>query len=202
MGRPITETMNMQFKIYDVATGGVAKWDSGILQIGVIDGMYTAYLGTTTNPVNENVIANSGNYYIECNVDGDTFNERNFIAFTARSVLANKAILADRAITADVAMTLKQKIRSVNSSQTLVITDNVVIASVASNIDLVLPDASLMTGQTLTIKKTDATLCWVNVRAQGGQLIEAFSSTPLMAPGDVVTLLSDGSPTWQVIYRR
>ena len=103
---------------------------------------------------------------------------------------------------ANVAISLKQDVTMIDSSATLSQKDSLVLVNASYPLDITLPDALSMSGQSLTIKKTDLTLNWVNVRAKEGQTVEEYSNTPLMAPGDSITLFSDGTAKWRVVYRR
>ena len=130
------------------------------------------------------------------------------MVWSLRAVQATYALRADTAVTANTALnaltatSIKQQFRQVNASTVINADDNVVLADPVDPINLTLPDATLFKGQSFTIKKVDQTLNWVRVLAQTGQLIEGFSLTPLMAPGDSVTVLSDGSSRWLITCRR
>lgn len=103
-GQPISGAYPMKFKIYTQDTGGSPVWDSGFLTVTVNDGLYTVRLGENPQPtLDEYVLTNSGNYYMEFEVDGDTFLTRELIAYHARAILADKSIHSDLAVTANFA---------------------------------------------------------------------------------------------------
>ncbi len=231
LGKPLTGVVSMQFLIYNTAVGGTAVWSSGPLNVSVNAGFYTVSLGKSPQtPLNETVFSSPTNYYMEYIVGGETFQSRDLIAHQARAILADKSTTSDYtmtanialhvdwnniinkppsgvdtanyALTANVALSLKQGIKSLNASATLTTQDTMVLVSASVMVDVTLPDATLMLGQTLSIMKIASNLNWVNVKASSGQMIEEFTLTPLMAPGDSVALFSDGSTVWRVIHRR
>ncbi|MDD5456085.1 MAG: hypothetical protein PHV30_03540 [Candidatus Margulisbacteria bacterium] len=108
-GRPITAVVPMQYKIYTTGNGGTPVWDSGVMTVTVNEGLYTAILGNTNNPINETVLTSSGNYYMEHWVNGGALNKREMLADNVRAILANKAMLADKAVTADEALAIDWK---------------------------------------------------------------------------------------------
>lgn len=231
-GTPLTGLVSMHFSIYNDPIGGSLIWDSGPISVSVKEGLYTVFLGRTPQqpPLNETVFSSPTNYYMQYQVGSEIFSERSLIAHQARAILADKSTTSDYAITANialhvdwnniinkppsgvdtanyaltanVALSLKQGIKSLNASATLTTQDAMVLVSASVMVDITLPDATQMLGQTITVMKTASNLNWVNVKAFSGQMIEEFTLTPLMAAGDSVTLFSDGSTVWRVIHRR
>lgn len=97
-GAPVSGNVMMHYSIYKEPTGGSPLWDSGPVNVMVHEGLYTVSLGTPANPIDESIIATSGDYFMDYSLDGDPFDTRTSIAYSARSVLANRALIANKAL--------------------------------------------------------------------------------------------------------
>ena len=91
MGVPISENIQMLFKIYPSISGGSAIWDSGALTVPVRDGIYTVVLGTDINPITEQMIFPTGIYYLEQMVKTEILIPRSLMANTLQSISAARA---------------------------------------------------------------------------------------------------------------
>ena len=91
-GTPVDGTVQMTFKIYNVATGGIALWTETQSNVAVSDGIYSVVLGSVT-PIN---LAFDTQYYlgVEVETDGE---------MTPRQALTSVpyAFMADDADTVD-----------------------------------------------------------------------------------------------------
>ncbi|MFH2049836.1 MAG: hypothetical protein ABIJ12_10370, partial [bacterium] len=47
-GNPVTDTLSMDFLIYDAATGGNEKWSETQSSVGILGGLFKVTLGSVT----------------------------------------------------------------------------------------------------------------------------------------------------------
>ena len=113
VGRPYTGIVSLEFKLYTSSTDTTTVWDSGPMTISVNEGLYTAFLGSDQNPLDETVINSTKDYYLGYTINGDNFPNRTCLAYNARSIFANFALHAQQA---DLATTAN-KLVSMNISQ-------------------------------------------------------------------------------------
>lgn len=66
-GQPVTDTLEITFRIYDVELGGSALWTEAVADISIIEGKFTAVLGETL-PIN---LSFDVDYWMSLQVEGD-----------------------------------------------------------------------------------------------------------------------------------
>lgn len=102
------------------------------------------------------------------------------------------------AIEAAIGIARLQSIRTTTQAVELTTQDGITLVdATASSIAVTLPDVRVATGQSLTVKKTDASGNAVTVTAAGTALIDGASTFPLTAQWQSVTVQSD-SLNWYV----
>jgi len=72
-GNPITETVNMEFRLYDIAEGGAPLWSelwTGSNAVRVSDGLFNVMLGSL-NQIPQNVITENDQLYLGITVGTD-----------------------------------------------------------------------------------------------------------------------------------
>ena len=72
-GTPITDTVNMEFRLYDVASGGIFLWEelwTGSNSVQVSDGLFNAMLGSLT-PIPQSVITGHDSLFLGITVGTD-----------------------------------------------------------------------------------------------------------------------------------
>ena len=72
-GTPITDTVNMEFRLYDVASGGIFLWEelwTGSNGVQVSDGLFNVMLGSLT-PIPQSVIAGHDSLFLGITVGTD-----------------------------------------------------------------------------------------------------------------------------------
>jgi hypothetical protein len=72
-GNPITNTVNMEFRLYDVASGGVPLWEeqwTGSNGVQVSDGLFNVMLGSLT-PIPQSVITGHDSLFLGITVGTD-----------------------------------------------------------------------------------------------------------------------------------
>ncbi len=94
-GTPVTATVNMQIKLYNVDIGGSPLWDSSVKSVGVQEGYYTFILGEQSNPIDKTIITNTGNYYLELTISGDVITPRTRLGSSALAVLSERALVSN-----------------------------------------------------------------------------------------------------------
>ena len=77
----------------------------------------------------------------------------------------------------------------------------IMVSNAGAAYTITLPNPNTMTDQMVTIKKTDANNNWINVTAPSGFDGTGYATTPLMAQGDSVSIMSDGT-NWLIVSRR
>lgn len=87
---------------------------------------------------------------------------------------------------------------TVNSNTTLTVANSIVLgsATISAPTTLILPAASAMIGQQITIKKVDASTQPVVIQRAGADLIESTTTIYLYAQYQTQTLVSDGVSLW------
>jgi hypothetical protein len=96
-GTPLTDTVNVVFKIYDNSSGGSLKWQETQNNVPVINGLFNVILGTVT-PID--TLSFSQQYWLDITVDGENMPAR--LRFTStgyayRSMMADSAVVASSA---------------------------------------------------------------------------------------------------------
>lgn len=66
-GQPVTDTLGITFRIYDLETGGTALWTEADAAVSIINGYFSAILGET-NPMN---LGFDADYWVSLQVEGD-----------------------------------------------------------------------------------------------------------------------------------
>jgi hypothetical protein len=94
-GTPLTDTVNIIFKIYDNSSGGNLKWQETQNSVPVINGLFNVILGSVT-PID--TLSFSEQYWLDITVDGENMPSR--LEFTSTGY----AYRAWRADTASVAL--------------------------------------------------------------------------------------------------
>ncbi|MCK4427372.1 MAG: tail fiber domain-containing protein [candidate division Zixibacteria bacterium] len=94
-GDPITDTLNIEFKIYDSQTLGNLKWSETQTDVSIIDGLFNVVLGSV-NPID--TLSFSENYWLEIKVGTEVMPTR--LRFTS----VGYAYRAEMADTADYAL--------------------------------------------------------------------------------------------------
>lgn len=92
---------DITFKLYTTETGGTAAW-TGTQTVKVTGGVYSAYLGTATNPI-DGLNWGSSTYFVGVTVGIDELTPRTELTFAPYSL---GAPFADRARLADLATTV------------------------------------------------------------------------------------------------
>ena len=72
-GTPITDTVNMEFRLYDVASGGIFLWEelwTGSNGVQVSDGLFNVMLGSLT-PIPQSVITEHDSLFLGITVGTD-----------------------------------------------------------------------------------------------------------------------------------
>ena len=72
-GTPITDTINMEFRLYDVASGGIFLWEelwTGSNSVQVSDGLFNVMLGSL-NPIPQSVITEHDSLFLGITVGTD-----------------------------------------------------------------------------------------------------------------------------------
>ena len=72
-GTPITDTVNMEFRLYDVASGGIFLWEelwTGSNSVQVSDGLFNVMLGSLT-PIPQSVITEHDSLFLGITVGTD-----------------------------------------------------------------------------------------------------------------------------------
>lgn len=89
--------------------------------------------------------------------------------------------------------------RSVAASGALLDTDSVVFASAAGGaISLSLPNPALYSGETITIKKTDATANAVTITQFAAETIDGVASVTLTVQYQSMSIYCDGT-NWHIV---
>ena len=66
-GQPVTDTLDITFRLYDVETGGSPLWDEVVADVPIIDGSFSAELGET----NSIDLSFDTQYWMGLQVEGD-----------------------------------------------------------------------------------------------------------------------------------
>ena len=90
-GVPVSGNLPMSFALYSASFGGIPLWSSGLLNIDVVDGVYSVALGTNANPINDTFIISTNDYFLEIVVNGETLNPRQFMSKSLQAVSAQSA---------------------------------------------------------------------------------------------------------------
>ena len=101
-------SQSITFKLYTVPTGGTAAWTDD-QNINVYGGVYSAQLGSVTNPV-DGLNWGSATYFVGVTVQGTELTPRTELTFAPYSLGSPKATNADlakRALLADTAKVVK-----------------------------------------------------------------------------------------------
>ncbi|MDH4227890.1 MAG: MopE-related protein [Deltaproteobacteria bacterium] len=100
-GLAITGQVDITFNIYSVPTGGAPLWTQTIAGVTVVNGIFTATLGTVVNPINSSVISGADVYIgVKVGTDVEMMPRQKFAA-VPYSVKASEAdTVVDGAITA------------------------------------------------------------------------------------------------------
>lgn len=103
-GEPMTGTQELEFTIYDGASGGDVLWSDQVSADLGDDGVYTVTLGDSSQPI-DSALLQGGEVYLELSAGGETFSPRlemTSVPFAALSEVANVAhSVADGGVTAD-----------------------------------------------------------------------------------------------------
>jgi hypothetical protein len=94
-GDPITDTLDLEFKIYNAESNGDLKWSETQTDVPIIDGLFNVILGSV-NPID--TLSFAENYWLEIKVGAQTMLNR--LRFTS----VGYAYRAERADTADYAL--------------------------------------------------------------------------------------------------
>jgi len=70
LGNPLTDTLDLTFRIYDVAEAGSEKWEETHDDVAVTDGLFNVILGGSTTPIPSSVFADSV-CYLAITVEAD-----------------------------------------------------------------------------------------------------------------------------------
>lgn len=98
---PITDTLDIEFKIYDSETNGNLKWSETQSQVSIIDGLFNVILGSV-NPID--TLSFSEDYWLEIKVGTETMLTRlrfTSVAYAYRAEMADTADYARTGGTAD-----------------------------------------------------------------------------------------------------
>ncbi|MFH1336147.1 MAG: hypothetical protein ABII96_06485 [Candidatus Zixiibacteriota bacterium] len=87
-GNPLTDTVNITFKIYDDPTGGYKKWEETQNNVGVINGLFNVILGSET-PID--TLSFSQEYWLDVTVEAEHMPTRLKFTSTAYSFRAENA---------------------------------------------------------------------------------------------------------------
>ena len=105
-GNPVSDPLDMVFRLYNVESGGEALWTETQSAVAVSDGLFSVLLGNVT-PISTEIIANNSDLWLGIAVGGDEeMSPREKIASAPYALLANvpdgsitSAQLADNAVT-------------------------------------------------------------------------------------------------------
>jgi hypothetical protein len=95
-GNALTDTLDLQFRIYNAQTSGTLKWSETQSQVPIIDGLFNVILGSV-NPID--TLSFSENYWLEVQVGSDTMPRLRFTS-VGYAYRALKADTADYALSA------------------------------------------------------------------------------------------------------
>ncbi|MEZ4867545.1 MAG: hypothetical protein R3C14_39830 [Caldilineaceae bacterium] len=73
-GEPLTQTVNMTFRLYAAANGGAPLWEegwTGANSVQVSDGLFNVMLGSV-NPIGQSVITGNSNLFLGITVGTDS----------------------------------------------------------------------------------------------------------------------------------
>lgn len=95
-GLPVSDTLEITFRIYDVESGGSALWTETVAAVSIIDGNFTAIVGETT-PIN---LSFDVDYWMSLQVEGDPLEmdprlKLHMSAYAARSDTTDYALNSD-----------------------------------------------------------------------------------------------------------
>jgi hypothetical protein len=101
LGNPLTDTLDLQFRIYNAQTSGTLKWGETQNQVPIIDGLFNVILGSV-NPSGVNLDF-SEDYWLEVQVDNDTMPRIQFasVGYAYRAQWADTASYAEAVGAAD-----------------------------------------------------------------------------------------------------
>ncbi len=94
----ITDTLNMVFRLYNVATGGIALWNETQNNVNVDNGIFNVLLGSVI-PISPNIFIGNP-LWLETQVESDTLTPRKklvSVGYAIKSVGADIAVYADTA---------------------------------------------------------------------------------------------------------
>jgi hypothetical protein len=89
-GDPITDTLDLKFRIYNAETNGDLKWSETQTDVEITDGLFNVILGSE-NPID--TLSFSKGYWLEVQVDGDTMPRLRFtsVGYAYRAEMADTA---------------------------------------------------------------------------------------------------------------
>ena len=103
-GEPMTGTHDLEFALYDSASGGAVLWSDTVSADLGDDGVYTVKLGDSTQPI-DSTLLQDGDVYLELTAGGETFSPRlemTSVPFSALSQTAEVAhSVVDGGVTSD-----------------------------------------------------------------------------------------------------
>lgn len=88
-GQPITGPVDLDFDLFDVATGGTSVWSESHTAVDVLDGVYDVVLGSTA-PITPALVS-GGALWLEVTVDGETLSPRQRLLAVPYAVRADTA---------------------------------------------------------------------------------------------------------------
>ncbi len=94
---------------------------------------------------------------------------------------------------------LKPRVASISADYTASDLDSVVLVDATSaGITVTLPDATVVSGKNITIKKTDASANAVTVDGNGSQKIDGATTASLASQNKYISIVSDGT-NWHIV---
>jgi hypothetical protein len=88
-GQPATGSVDLDFTLFDAPAGGTALWSETLLDVPLVDGVYSVTLGATT-PITPAVLG-TGSLYLEIVVEGETLEPRRPLLAVPYAVRAGDA---------------------------------------------------------------------------------------------------------------
>ncbi len=101
-GQPVSDTLTLQFALYDAATDGNLLWTETHPNVPVSDGLFSVRLGSQTSGGLPFDVFGGGDVWLETTVEGETLSPREKLAAVPYAMQASEAehtVVAERAYT-------------------------------------------------------------------------------------------------------
>jgi len=89
-GHPVSDTVTLQFAIYDAATGGNLLWTETHANVPVSDGLFSVRLGSQTSGGLPLDVFSGGDVWLETTVEGETLTPREKLAAVPFAMMAGE----------------------------------------------------------------------------------------------------------------